>query len=63
MRDKNTAYFHAIANQRKRKKRIVSLEGPSGLTQDNGEMLQIFIKNFLVKKRNLTYIWNVVFGV
>jgi hypothetical protein len=30
--DKNTAYFQALANQRKRKKKISSLQGPTGET-------------------------------
>ena len=30
--DRNTAYFHAVANQRRRKTMIMSLEGPAGLT-------------------------------
>jgi hypothetical protein len=28
--DRNTAYFHAVANQRKRKKHLAVLDGPSG---------------------------------
>ena len=32
--DRNTTYFHAVANQRSRKKRIEVLEGPNGLVED-----------------------------
>jgi hypothetical protein len=32
--DKNTTYFHVVANQRSRKKRIDSLLGPNGLVQE-----------------------------
>lgn len=47
-REKNTAYFHAVANQRRRKKKVVSLEGPDGIVHDTPSMLQIavdFYKN------------------
>jgi uncharacterized protein YdcH (DUF465 family) len=46
--DKNTAYFHAVANQRRRKTLIHSLDGPNGPTSNLGEMLEIatsFYKN------------------
>ena len=39
--DRNTAYFQALANQRKRKKKIGSLRGPAGETSDSREMLNI----------------------
>ena len=32
--DNNTTYFHALANQRNRKKRITVLEGPNGQVTD-----------------------------
>jgi hypothetical protein len=32
--DQNTSYFHAMTNKRKRKKQIVSLEGPNGVAND-----------------------------
>ena len=38
--DKNTAYFQAVANQR-RKTNIHTLQGPFGPTSDNKEMLDI----------------------
>jgi hypothetical protein len=39
--DRNTAYFHAVANQRRGKKRINVLEGPDGLVTDQKDMLKI----------------------
>lgn len=39
--DRNTAYFQAIANQRKRKKNILALKGPNGLISENEEMLEL----------------------
>jgi hypothetical protein len=38
---RNTAYFHAVANQRRRKTLISSLEGPNGSTSELPEMLDI----------------------
>jgi hypothetical protein len=46
--DRNTAYFHAVANQRRRKTFISSIEGPDGPTSELPEMLYIatgFYKN------------------
>jgi len=42
--DRNTAYFHAVANQRSRKKRIEVLEGPNGLIEDQQGMMDIALK-------------------
>jgi hypothetical protein len=39
--DRNTTYFHAVANQRRRKTFIYSLEGPEGATSELPEMLDI----------------------
>jgi hypothetical protein len=39
--DRNTAYFHAVANQRRRKKRINVLEGSDGPVTDQKGMLKI----------------------
>jgi hypothetical protein len=39
--DRNTAYFHAVANQRRRKKTLAVLDGPLGPMYSNEEMLKI----------------------
>jgi hypothetical protein len=39
--DRNTAYFHAVANQRNRKKRIDSLKGPNGIVFETSDILQV----------------------
>ena len=41
--DQNTAYFHSIANQRRRKKQITSLQGPSGTSEDTEGILKIAV--------------------
>ena len=41
--DQNTAYFHSIANQRRRKKQIISLQGPSGVSEDTEGILKIAV--------------------
>jgi hypothetical protein len=51
--DRNTAYFHALANQRKRKKTLAILDGPDGTVESTEEMLQIastFYKNLFAKE-------------
>ena len=56
--DRNTAYFHAVANQRRRKTLVHSLHGPHGPTYDNKEMLDIaatYYKNFLLRKSTLGF--------
>lgn len=40
---KNTAYFQAVANRRKRKKTINSLEGPNGVVEDTKNMLHLAV--------------------
>lgn len=39
--DKNTAYFHALANQRRRKTSLAVLEGPNGPVYDVPGMLEV----------------------
>ena len=39
--DRNTAYFHAVANQRRRKKLISALEGPQGPATEIKDMLKV----------------------
>ena len=53
--DRNTAYFHAVANQRRRKTLIHSLDGPNGPVTEVDEMLKVasdFYKD-LFKKETL----------
>ena len=54
--DRNTSYFHALANQRRRKKRIAILDGPNGPVDSNAEMLKVasdFYKNLFAKEEKL----------
>jgi len=44
--DRNTAYFHAVANQRRRKKAINALEGPDGLVEDTSSMLNLALEYY-----------------
>jgi hypothetical protein len=39
--DRNTTYFHAVASQRHRKKRIECILGPQGLVHENSEILKV----------------------
>ena len=41
--DMNTVYFHAVANQRRRKKAINSLEGPDGLVENTPSILKLAV--------------------
>ena len=52
--DRNTAYFHAVANQRRRKTLIHSLDGPNGLFTEVDEMLKVASDLYkdLFKKEN-----------
>ena len=54
--DRNTAYFHAQANKRRRKKNIPRLEGPSGVVEDTAGILAIavdYYKNLFGFERKL----------
>jgi hypothetical protein len=44
--DRNTAYFHAVANQRARKKKIEGLHGENGFVQDTPGILGIAVKYY-----------------
>ena len=51
--DRNTSYFHAVANQRNRKVTIHSLDGPDGPVTDTREMLKVacdFYKDLFKKE-------------
>jgi hypothetical protein len=55
--DRNTAYFHVVANQR-RKTLIYSLEGPDGPTSDLSKMLDIastFYKDLFCAKDRTSF--------
>jgi hypothetical protein len=41
--DRNTAYFHAVTNQRRRKKQIMKLEGKDGPVEDTKGMLALAV--------------------
>jgi hypothetical protein len=54
--DRNTAYFHAVADHRNRKKRIDCLQGPTGLVYDQKGMMKIavdFYKDLFAKEEDL----------
>jgi hypothetical protein len=44
--DQNTSYFNAMANKRRRKKHIVSLEGPNGEVNDTEGMIDIAVNYY-----------------
>lgn len=46
--DRNTAYFQAVANQRRRKKMITVLEGPLGPVEDNKGMMEIAVNYYKI---------------
>ena len=51
--DRNTAYFHAVANQRRRKTLVHSLQGPDGPVSDQKGMLDIavdYYKNLFARE-------------
>jgi ribosomal protein L10 len=52
--DRNTSYFHAIANQRSRKKYIDCLEGPNGIVYNQEDIIKIareFYKDIFAKEQ------------
>jgi hypothetical protein len=51
--DRNMTYFHAVVNQRARKKRIEALQGPDGVVHDTHSILKVvanFYKNLFKKE-------------
>jgi hypothetical protein len=44
--DRNTVYFDAVANQRRRKNKIDVLNGPSRLVNDTKSMLNIAVSSY-----------------
>jgi hypothetical protein len=59
--DRNTSYFFAKANQRKRKKTFPCLEEDGNILIENKDMidhaLQFYKKNFLEKKKEKILVW------
>ena len=54
--DRNTSYFQAVANQRKRKKNINALEGPAGMVDSTKDMLDLavdYYKNLFCREASL----------
>jgi hypothetical protein len=64
--DRNTSFFFALANQRKRKKYIASLEEDGVNYNDNKSMLthamSYYKKNCLVRKKVAMLRWEMTFG-
>jgi hypothetical protein len=51
--DRNTSYVHALANQRRRKKHLATLDGPNGPVSETKDMLGIavnFYKNLFARE-------------
>jgi hypothetical protein len=52
--DRNTTYFHTVANQRRRKMTVHSLDGPDGAVTDPTKMLQVPLNSIRIcLKKNL----------
>jgi hypothetical protein len=64
--DWNTSYFHAVANQRRRRKKIAVLEGHCGPVESNHEMLEVasqFYKNLFAEEDRLNIsLLDLIFG-
>lgn len=61
--DRNTAYFHVVANQRRRKNHLAVLVGGDGPVTTNTDMLQVateFYKSLLVLSKKTTSIWTLL---
>jgi hypothetical protein len=55
--DRNTSYFHVVASQRFKKKRIECIMGPQGLVSENREILKVaawFYKHLFKKEERGT---------
>ena len=64
--DRNTAYFHAVANQRRRKNQLSVLEGPDGPVYSTKDMLGVATnstKTFWGLNLNLTFTQMIIFGL
>ena len=44
--DRNIAYFHSVANQRRRKKQITLLEGPEGNVEDTADIIKLVVQYY-----------------
>jgi hypothetical protein len=52
--DRNTAYFHAVANHRNRKKKVLILDGPDGPAVEQRAMMEVAVNFYkeLFKKED-----------
>jgi hypothetical protein len=41
--DRNSAYFHVVANHRYREKRIEQIMGPGGMVQETRDILKVAV--------------------
>ena len=56
--DRNTKYFQAVANQRRRKTLIHSLDGPTGVVTDTKDILEVatnFYKDLFRKENKRSF--------
>ena len=64
--DRNTAYFHAVANQRRRKTLIHSLDGPNGPVTEVDEMMKVasdFYKDLFKKENPSSSLYKTIFSL